>query len=80
VIELWRGKFSLITELWKLITLISVFVMILCYLILLIGLVDGETCVDAKFIDKVYERYGILEIISPILILVFLRGEKGDPR
>jgi hypothetical protein len=25
-------------------------------------------------------RYGLFEIISPILVMIFLRNESGDPR
>lgn len=75
IINKFQRKTSFSAKLWKVFTCVSVTLMIVCYLIILFGLIGGPSCQSAEFFKKNYEIYGLLEIVSPILILIFLKGE-----
>lgn len=70
----WYGKTKGIVQFWKTLCVCSIFLMVLCYLIVLLGLTQEDSCQKGEFFAVVYERYGLFEIISPLLVTAFLRN------
>ena len=67
---------------WRWIVFISWLAMIACYVSVIIGeaLASSPECVLGNYFLQLYKYYGWIEIILPILLLMFVRVEKGDPR
>lgn len=76
----WYGKSKGIVQFWKTSCVCSIFLMLLCYLVVLLGLTQEDLCQNGQFFAELYERYGLFELISPLLVMAFLRNESGDPR
>jgi hypothetical protein len=73
-------KTSFTAKMWKAFACISLFLMIFCYILILFDLMGDALCEQEEFFKKNYQVFGLIEILSPILILIFLRVEDGDPR
>ena len=76
----FMGKTQLTSKYWKYLYAISLFAMILCYLLVLIALPSSHTCSQTNLFAKTYQVFGLIEMVSPILLLIFLNTEFGDPR
>ena len=74
------GKISFLAKRWKVLTFVSVVAMILCYLIALVGQQQVITNPSVQYFLSLYTKFGLLEIFPPTFLLIFLRGENGDPR
>ena len=68
------GKSAGIVRFWKSMCIVSIFMMVFCYLIVLIGLTAKSKCQESILFDKTYMIYGPFELLSPILIMIFLRN------
>lgn len=67
------------TNNWRIMVVSSIFLMILCYLVVLLGLQSHHGNGSIKFFLEAYKNCGLMELISPVLILVSMRGETKDP-
>lgn len=65
---------------WRTLTSISLFMMLVCYLLILVDGPIQPECHSSKFMQKTYIGYGLLEMLSPLLLLIFLREEVRDLR
>ena len=65
---------------WKYLMIASIAAMLICYLLCILEFLVPKSCTDALFFTLSYKYFGLFELISPILCLVFLRLEMGDPR
>ena len=61
---------------------ISWLAMIGCYVAVVISdmFSSNPECVLGNYFLQLYRYYGWVEIVLPILLLMFVRVEKGDPR
>jgi hypothetical protein len=75
ILNKFLKKTSLTAKIWRAFTFVSLIAMVFCYVVVLFGLLAGKSCESAEFFKKVYELYGIIEIVSPGLILIFLKSE-----
>lgn len=74
------GKTLGIVRFWKTLCVASLFLMLFCYLVVLIGADSPGNCHEGRFFTKLYLRYGLFELVSPLLAILFVRNESGDPR
>lgn len=66
---------------WRWVVFISWLAMIGCYVSAMITeLVTSSESVIGSYFLRLYRYYGWIEIVLPILLLAFVRVEKGDPR
>lgn len=65
---------------WKYIISISIICMLFCYLLCILELLVPLKCQKASYFINSYKIYGLIELVSPILLLIFLKTEVGDPR
>ena len=49
--------------------------MLLCYLLILQGRAIPASCSSAKLFQKTYLEYGLVELVSPLLLLIFVQEE-----
>ena len=74
------SKSSFTASCWRKITIISIVMMVICYLVILLFLLIAPECNSVSYFVISYQRFGLIELLSPILILMFMRTESGDPR
>jgi uncharacterized membrane protein YkvI len=65
---------------WKQIYAFSIALMLFCFIVSLIATSSGKSCGTADMFILTYQKFGAIEIISPVLLLIFLNTEMGDPR
>ena len=65
---------------WRKFYGISLLAMLFCYLLVLLGLPSTHNCPQTTLFAETYKYFGIIEMLSPILLLMFLNTEFGDPR
>lgn len=73
-------KTSVTAKGWKVLMGSSIVLMLVCYLLCILELILPDKCEDASYFINSYKFYGLVELISPILLLIFLQTEAGDPR
>jgi hypothetical protein len=71
-------KTSLATKVWKGVFVGSIVAMASCFLLALIATLFPSSC--SNYFFTCYRIFGVLELLSPLLALLFLRFEIGDPR
>ena len=54
------GSNSFLAKRWKLLTLVSIFMMMLCYLVVLVGEQQVIHCSSLKYFLQLYMRFGLL--------------------
>lgn len=74
------GRETGIVRCWRALNIICTILMLLCWLCALVSGFAYEDCPEARYMQRAYQRYGVFEIFPPLLILIFLRNENGDPR
>lgn len=55
----WFGKISSIVRCWKTSCAISLFMMLFCYLLILVGTISEQNCNSSLFFATLYVRYGL---------------------
>jgi hypothetical protein len=65
---------------WKQIYAFSVALMLFCFVVSLVATSSSRSCGSSEMFILTYQKFGAIEIISPILLLIFLNTEMGDPR
>lgn len=58
----------------------SIILLIFSYIVCWIAEPTTTSCQAGQFFVLAYQKFGLIEIISPILLLMFLNTEMGDPR
>lgn len=59
---------------WKQIYAVSIFLMILCYLMSFLGGISVGDCEQGRFFMLTYQKYGIFEIIGTVLLLCYMNS------
>jgi hypothetical protein len=73
-------KNSTTAKCWRQLYIISIALMIICYILSFVVEPSLGSCANGLLFVKTYQKFGLIELISPILLLVFLNTEMGDPR
>lgn len=73
-------KTTLTSKCWKQFYVISIFMMIFCYILIWIAASTDQSCASSQLFIRSYQIFGLLELLSPLLLLIFLNTELGDPR
>jgi hypothetical protein len=68
------GKNSCSAKLWRTFTFVSIVILLICYLLTLLNFFSIGGCLKSNYIILIYQRYGLIELICPILLLIFLRS------
>lgn len=76
-------KTSGTVRVWRVLAFGSLVAMVLCYVLAVFGRVHegriGENlCTFKRFMLAVYARHGWIEILPPLLLMIFVRLERGD--
>ena len=72
VILNFAGKNTKTAKFWKQIFFISVALMLFCYVLSFLAEGSASSCAPSHLFVLTYQKFGFLEIISPILLLIFL--------
>jgi hypothetical protein len=65
---------------WRGLTLASIVVLVVCYLLVLLGQQQVVKCPSLNYFFHIYTKVGLLELVPPILLLIFVREGHPDPR
>jgi NADH:ubiquinone oxidoreductase subunit K len=65
---------------WKYGFVVSIVAMALCFVVSLIAAGASRGCGPASLFILTYQKFGAVEVVSPVLLLAFLNTEMGDPR
>lgn len=80
VVMNFMKKTSKTAKMWKQLYILSIILMIVCYVASFIGEPTSKDCMPGHLFFLTYQKFGAVEIISPVLLLMFLHTEMGDPR
>jgi hypothetical protein len=73
-------KSTTTAKFWKQIYVVSIALMVFCFVIALIATSSSRSCGSEEMFVLTYQKFGAIEIVSPVLLLIFLHTEMGDPR
>lgn len=66
------GKKTSTARFWKQIFFLSIVLMIFCYVLAFLAEGSASTCDGSHLFVLAYQKFGLIEIISPILLLIFM--------
>ena len=73
-------KTSFTEKVWKYLMILSIGAMLFCFLMCIFELLIPEKCQNVSHFRQSYKIFGLIEVLSPVLLIIFLKTDVGDPR
>ena len=80
IVMIFLRKTSFTEKIWKYLMIFSIGAMLFCFLMCIFELLIPENCQNVSHFRSSYKIFGLIEVISPVLLIIFLKTDVGDPR